>query len=174
LAERSALCFAEGCATVASMAMQPLTQAIYNQMANDTGTGGLVPMLASGTSSIFMYAPVPSASTRPFVVCANSIKDKPVDTKNSSGREVTRLIGCYDSSTGTYDTVEAIAERVRILFHRVILTVTGYTMILAEASGPIIAPADDQMTDYVRMVTPSTPVLAPFGLLVPVRWILTD
>ncbi len=156
------------------MAMQPLTQAIHDKMANDTGTGGLVPMLESGASSIFMYAPVPSASRRPFVVWAHSSTAHPVDTKNSSGREVTRLIGCYDNSTGTYDTVEAIAERIRYLFHRQILTVTGYTMILAEAHGPIIAPADDQMTDYVRMVTPSTPVLAPFGLLVPVRWILTD
>lgn len=151
------------------MAMQPLTQAIYNQMANDSTLTG---MLSSGASSIFMYAPVPSASTRPFVVCANSIADQPFDTKTTTGREVTRLIGCYDVSTGTYDTVEAIAERVRTLFHRVILTVAGYTMILAEAKGPIIAPADDQMTDYVRMVTPSTPVLAPFGLLVPVRWVL--
>lgn len=153
------------------MSMQPLTQAIYNQMANDST---LTAMLSSGASSIYMYAPIPSAATRPLIVCANSVADKAVDTKNSSGREITRLIGCYDNSTGTYDTVEAIAERVRFLFHRQILTVTGYTMILAEAKGPIIAPADDQMTDYVRMVTPSTPVLAPFGLLVPVRWILTD
>lgn len=153
------------------MAMQPFTQAIYNQMANDST---LTAMLSSGASSIYMYAPIPSEATRPLIVCANSIADKPADTKNSSGREVTRLIGCYDNSTGTYDTVEAIAERVRYLFHRQILAVTGYTMILAEATGPIIAPADDQMTDYMRMVTPSTPVLAPFGLLVLVRWILTD
>ncbi len=153
------------------MAMQPLTQAIYNQMANDSTLTGMLSTY-SGGPAIFMYSPIPSAATRPLVVCANSIEDKPFDTKTSTGREVTRLIGCYDVSTGTYDTVEAIAERVRYLFHRQILTVTGYTMILAEAKGPIIAPADDQMTDYVRMVTPSTPVLAPFGLLVPVRWIL--
>jgi hypothetical protein len=157
------------------MAMQVLTQAIYNQMANDnTGAGNLVSQLStySGGPAIFMYAPVPGAATRPFVVCANSIVDKPFDTKQTTGREETRIIGCYDVSTVSYDIVEAIAERVRFLFHHVMLPVTGYTMILAEASGPIIAPADDQMTDYVRMVTPSTPVLAPFGLLVTVRWII--
>jgi hypothetical protein len=153
------------------MAMQPLTQAIYNQMATDTT---LTALLASGASSIFMYAPISGTPTRPLIVSANSIKSEPFDTKTSTGRDVTRLIGCYDnSSSNAYDTVEAIAERVRFLFHRQILTVTGYTMILAEAHGPIIAPADDQMTDYVRMVTPSTPVLVPFGLLVPVRWIIT-
>lgn len=153
------------------MAMQPLTQAIYNQMATDST---LTALLASGASSIFMYAPISATATRPLIVSANSIKSEPFDTKTSTGRDVTRLIGCYDnSSSNAYDTVEAIAERVRFLFHRQILTVTGYTMILAEAHGPIIAPADDQMTDYVRMVTPSTPVLVPFGLLVPVRWIIT-
>jgi hypothetical protein len=153
------------------MAMQALTQAIYNAMAGDTTLTGMLSTY-SGGPAIFMYAPVPGAATRPFVVCANSIVDRPFDTKNSTGREETRIIGCYDVSTVSYDIVEAIAERVRFLFHHIMLPVTGYTMILAEASGPIVAPADDQMTDYVRMVTPSTPVLAPFGLLVTVRWII--
>lgn len=153
------------------MAMQALTQAIYSTMSGDTTLTG---MLASGAASIFMYAPVIGTPTRPFVVCANSVVDQAFDTKQSIGREETRIIGCYDVSTVSYDIVEAIAERVRFLFHHnTTMSVTGYTVILAEASGPIIAPADDQMTDYIRMVTPTPSVLAPFGLLVTIRWILT-
>ena len=159
------------------MAMQALTQAIYNAMAGDTTLTGMLSTY-SGGPAIFMYAPVPGAATRPFVVCANSGcqtgRSTPKNSNWARGDAHYRLLTMFRRShmTGGVGQSEAIAERVRFLFHHIMLPVTGYTMILAEASGPIVAPADDQMTDYVRMVTPSTPVLAPFGLLVTVRWII--
>ena len=68
-----------------------------------------------------------------------------------------RDVRCYADADGSAITVEAIAERVRALLHRQTISVTGFGMMVAECSGPIVA---DEPDAYGRVVT--------------VRYILTE
>ena len=72
------------------------------------------------------------------------------DTKTKRGREITRDIRCYADASGDAITLETIAERVRALFHRVDISVTGFKIINSEVAGPITIDDNDA---YGRVLT---------------------
>jgi hypothetical protein len=129
--------------------MSVLTQAIYNRLAAD---GTLTALLATyaGEPAIFTTDPAPGDATMPYIVTAGEVAQEPFDTKQSRGRTATRDLRCYTAAGGSAATVEAIAERVRVLLHRQSLTITGHTWIITECSGPIVA---DEQDAYGRIVT---------------------
>ena len=126
-----------------------LTAAVYDRMAGDAT---LVALLAEyeGEPAIFTADPAPGNATLPYIVSAGEVAQSASDTKTTRGRQVWRDIRCYAPATGSVETVEGIAERVRTLFHRHELEVDGYETYIAECSGPIAADEEDA---YGRIVT---------------------
>lgn len=129
--------------------MGAVTRAIYDRLASDSV---LTAMLAvyRGRPAIFT-APPPGDAPYPMIVTIGNVTDDPDDTKTSRGREVRRDIGCYTKATGSMADLEAVAERVRQLFHRATLAVDGYRVWLCEASGPVLGETDQ--TVYGLVVT---------------------
>lgn len=132
--------------------MSQITQAIYDRMAEDTGVGGLTSMLATYEEepAIFTVDPVPKNADLPYIVSAGDVAASPWDTKDKQGREVWRDVRCYASANDSAMAIEAIAERVRWLFHRRPLVVAGQECIVAECSGPVSA---DESDAYGRIIT---------------------
>jgi hypothetical protein len=129
--------------------MSVLTQAIYNRLAGD---GTLTAMLNTydGAPAIFTTDPAPGNATMPYIVTAGEVAQEPFDTKQSRGRTATRDVRCYTAAGGSAATVEAIAERVRTLLHRQLLTIADHEWLLTECSGPQVA---DEQDAYGRIVT---------------------
>lgn len=126
-----------------------LTAAIYDRMAGDAALTALVASFDGGPA-IFTTDPAPEDATLPYIVSAGEVAQSPNDTKTTRGRQVWRDIRCYAPATGSAETVEEIAERVRALFHRHRLEVDGHETWIAECSGPIAADEEDA---YGRIVT---------------------
>lgn len=130
--------------------MSVLTAAVYDRMAGDATLTG---MLATykGEPAVFTTDPVPGDATLPYIVTAGEVAQSPFDTKTSRGRRAFRDVRCYASAQdGSAIVVEAIAERVRALFHRYELTVTDFGVIVANCVGPIVA---DEQDAYGRILT---------------------
>jgi hypothetical protein len=102
---------------------------------------------------IFTSDIAPELAPRPYILTGGNVSDEPVDTKNSLARRVHRDIRIYDDSNqgGSTVRIDAIAERVRALFHRVNIPVTGFATIYCTAHGPIAAPTDETL--YGRVIT---------------------
>lgn len=118
-------------------------------MAND---GALAGMLATyeGEPAVFTTDPAPGDAALPYIVSAGEIVNTPFDTKTTRGNQLWRDVRCYDHASGSAQRVEAMAERVRALFHRQALIVPGFVWIWAECAGPIAA---DEQDAYGRIVT---------------------
>lgn len=129
--------------------MSASTPAFYDRMANDLALAALLSTYG-GRPAVFTTDPAPGDATFPYVVTAGEVSQPPFDTKTTRGREITRDVRCYDDASGSVIRVEAIAERVRALFHRQWIAITGFNWILAECSGPIAA---DERDAYGRIVT---------------------
>lgn len=130
--------------------MGAITQAFYNRLAGDAPLTALLSRY-NGAPAIFTIEPVPEDARLPFIVAIGDVATSPFDTKTTRGRDIARDIRCYTEATGSAADVEAIAERVRVLFHRYRLAVAGFGTVLAIASGPSIAPTDE--TVYGMLVT---------------------
>lgn len=130
--------------------MGAITAAFYNRLSGDATLAG---MLAAyqGSPAVFTDPDVPEGAMPPYVHSAGNVAASPFDTKTSRGREITRDIACVVAAAGGMAACEAIAERVRVLFHRHRLDVAGYGTMIAEASGPIAVPTDG--TRYALAVT---------------------
>jgi hypothetical protein len=126
-----------------------LTEALYDKLAGDPTLVGLLATY-NGAPSIFTIDPAPEGADLPFIVAAGHVVDLAWDTKTTRGRDVWRDIRCYSDADGSAITVEAIAERVRALLHRTEISVTGFTRVVAECSGPVAA---DEQDAYGRVVT---------------------
>lgn len=126
-----------------------LTQAIYDKLAAD---GPLTALLAtySGAPAIFTTDPAPGDAELPYIVSAGAVSQAPWDTKTTRGRDLIRDVRCYAAADGSAAAVEAIAERVRALLHRQPLTISGYTWILSDVNGPIVA---DERDAYGRIIS---------------------
>ena len=130
--------------------MSVLTAAVYDRMANDATLAALITE-DKGLPAVFTQDPAPGDATLPYIVTAGEISQAPWDTTNSRGRRAFRDVRCYASAKeGSAVTVEAIAERVRALFHRYTLTVDGFGVIVADCRGPISA---DEQDAYGRILT---------------------
>lgn len=129
-----------------------ITQAFYTRLSGDTATGKLVSMLGTQGSrpAIYTYWAAPAATSGLYVIVTGNTISTPNDTKNSRGRIVERRIYVFGPAGGSTAAVDAAAERIRALFHRHALTITGKTVYIAVAEGPIEAPTDDSL--YGRMV----------------------
>ena len=126
-----------------------LTAAKYDRLSGDATLVALLGVYAGGPA-IFTTDPAPGNATLPYLVAAGNVADAAFDSKNSRGRRPMFDVRCYAPATGSAATVEAIAERVRALFHRHRLAVDGHTTWVAEASGPVVA---DEKDAYGRIVT---------------------
>jgi hypothetical protein len=126
-----------------------ITAAFQSRMANDATLAALLATY-DGVPAVFTTDPVPGDATLPYVVSAGEAVNMPFDTKTTLGRKIWRDVRCYDSANGSAVKVEAIADRVRVLFHRQSFLIPGFAWILAECSGPIVA---DEQDAYGRIVT---------------------
>lgn len=129
--------------------MLALTEAVYNRMVGD---GTLTALLATyrDEPAVFTTDPAPGDAALPFIVSAGQWSDSPNDTKTTRGRDVFRDVRCYADRDGSVDVVEAIAERVRTLFHRYSLFIEGFGVVVARCTGPVSA---DEQDVYGRIVT---------------------
>ncbi len=125
--------------------MNALTQAVYNLLQADSTLAGL---LASyqGAPAIVTASPVPYGVPRPYLVTAQPLHDEAFDGKNTTlGRIIHQDVRVVTDASGSSQLIDAIAERVRSLLHRQSLAVAGYTMIVADVSGPVSAPSDPRV-----------------------------
>jgi hypothetical protein len=134
-----------------------LDAAFYNRMAGDHTLTGLLASYpdAEATSgempAIFTDREVPEDATLPYIESFGQLSDVPDDDKITVGREVHRDIFCF-TERGQTDTLNQIADRVKTLFHRHALEITGATTISASVSGPIPAETDDTLIGVVLTV----------------------
>lgn len=129
--------------------MNVLTAAIYDRLASEVE---LVALLAvyNGSPAIFTVDPVPGDAALPYLVTAGTVAQSPFDTKTTRGRDVLRDVRCYAEADGSAVVVEAIAEHVRAALHRLPLSISGFTWILSDCTGPIVA---DERDVYGRIIT---------------------
>jgi len=129
--------------------MGAISSAFYALLSADAN---LVAMLATyrGAPAIFTVDPPPADAVLPYIVTAGEAVHRPFDTKLTRGREIWRDVRCYANDTGSADTIEQIAERVRALLHRQIFSIDGFSIEVAECFGPIVA---DEPDAYGRVVT---------------------
>jgi len=131
--------------------MSILTEAFYNMLAGDAI---LVDMLATykGNPGVFTIDPVPGDARLPYVVTAGEAVQLPFDCKVTRGREAVRDVRAYAAANGDTTLIEAIAERVRYVFHRRPLTIGDHQWVLSNVVGPI---AVDEPDYYGRVVSVS-------------------
>ena len=122
----------------------PITQAIYDRMKDDQILAGKLASYKSA-AAIFTAEPVPFDAARPYIIAAGAVTDVSFDTKTEEGREVMRDIRVYCDASGTAEVVEAIALRLRDLFHRYRLPVEGFSTLIASVTGPIAIPTDEHI-----------------------------
>lgn len=132
--------------------MIALDNAIHGRINGDGTVTALLSMF-KGQRAIFVGDLLPPGVVPPYISSPPSFADAPNDAKNAIGRAISRDIGCYTLATGNTTTVDAIAERVRELFHRHPLVISGFATMIASASGPVVAPTDKTL--YGRIVTVS-------------------
>lgn len=130
-----------------------LTAAIYNKLANDATLTALLATYRSNPA-IFTADLIPEDALMPYVVLDNTWAQVDIGAKdNALDREISRDIRVYILRRYSIQQLEAIVERIRVLLHRVVLTVTGYTNIISIVKGPITAPREDHAIGAVLQVT---------------------
>ena len=133
--------------------MSAITQAIHGKLEGDTELTG---MLATyqGRPAIFTFEPVPEDAIRPYIIAAGHVSDnyEGISTKTRAGRDIVRDVRCY-ADRGEMVTLEDIAERVRELFHREPLDISGWDTIRVNASGPIAGPPEDTVHGLIVTIS---------------------
>ena len=119
--------------------MSALTIAIRGILQADATLKGLLSVYRTTGAAVFSDPP-PQDANLPYIVISHSVASAPFDTKTTKGRAVERDIRCYASVGSDHTKLEAIAERVFALLHRQNITVTGFSLVIASASGPYAAP----------------------------------
>ena len=103
--------------------------------------------------AIFTYEPIPEPVVGPYIITSGDVADVPEDTKDTTGRRITRDIRLYAPASGTAEVIEGLAEIIRTLFHRVDLTVTGHKCIYTNVTGPIEVDEVLEALVYARILT---------------------
>ena len=129
--------------------MTAISKAFSDVLSADVTLAGLLASYG-GSPAVFTADPAPADAVKPYVVTAGEAVHRPFDTKLTRGREIWRDVRCYANDTGSADTIEQIAERVRALLHRQIFSIDGFSIEVAECFGPIVA---DEPDAYGRVVT---------------------
>lgn len=125
------------------------TQAIFDVMNADSLLVGLVSQF-DGQPAIFTMKEVPPDALRPYIWSYSDITNVPFESKTNLGRDVTRDIWCVDDDKGDEDLVMEIANRVRDIFHRTVMTI-GIGNMRTVALGPRLGMSGDDVT--ARIVT---------------------
>jgi len=131
--------------------MLEVTQALFTALNSDgtlTAQLGTVDVGAGAIPSIFngeMVVEEPEPTIFPFIVFSLT-EDSYDGVKGQDAREVGYEILIAGGEALIYDkeTLATIAERIRVLLHKVILSVTGWTMTVALVDGPVYAGFNDQ------------------------------
>jgi hypothetical protein len=129
--------------------MSVITQSLYDRLSGDATLVGLLGAYG-GQPAIFTTDPAPGDAVLPYIVTAGEVAQSPADTKNSRGRQLMRDVRCYAADSGSAETIEAIAERVRFLLHRYELVISSWQTVIADCTGPVVA---DEKDAYGRIVT---------------------
>jgi hypothetical protein len=129
-----------------------LTTAFVARLKTDATLLALLAKYPAGGAdpAVFSFDPVPEDAALPYIVTAGEFAVTPQDTKTTRRRDAFRDVRVYADAAGSAVTVEAIQKRVRELFHRFPLVVTGFTTVIARASGATIV---DEKDVYGRVVT---------------------
>lgn len=135
--------------------MSVITAAVYDRLAGDPTLVDLVSVY-KGNPAIFTVDPAPGDAELPYIVTAGEVSQAPFDTKTTRGRDLIRDVRCYAAEDGSAVVVEAMAERVRALLHRQLLTISGFTWLISDVSGPIVA---DESDTYGRIVSLSLVIM---------------
>lgn len=108
----------------------------------------------SGEPSIFTRRPVPSEAQYPMIVVNPDIAITDQDALRSKRPIVTKDVIVYGDQPDGYRVVEQLGYAIRELFHRerFSIDVDGYDVVQIVASGPNVAPTDDDKT-VGRVVT---------------------
>lgn len=137
--------------------MKVATKAIYDRLVGDATLVSLLggntynPAGAAGAlPPVFSPRPIPSDAPLPLVAI-HPISGANFDSKTHRGRDLLYDISVFTKATGSEVALEDIVERVRLLLHRYLLSVTGWTTLIAEVTGPVEAPADETL--YGRTLT---------------------
>ena len=121
--------------------MSALSAAFYSTLSGDATLTNVLKQW-EGRPAIFTYEPVPKDVELPYVITAGEIANEPNDSKDTTGRRITRDIRVYTDRTGSTAAIESLAERIRTLFHRSSISITGFKTIYVNVSGPRIADED--------------------------------
>lgn len=124
--------------------MSAVAQALYARLAGDAALTVLLSTY-EGTPAIFTGKLVPEDADRPYLWIPAAMTDQPFDTKIELGRDTEREVWVVCDNAGSMAPVETIAERVRALLHRAAFPISGGSVIIAEARGPVGAPSDDSV-----------------------------
>jgi len=127
------------------------TQAIFDVMNADTLLVSLISQF-DGEPAIFTMKEVPPDAVRPYIWSYADITNTPFESKDLRGRDVTRDIWIVDDDKGDEDLVAEIANRVQLIFHRVVMSI-GIGNMRTIASGPRVGESGDDIT--ARIVTVS-------------------
>lgn len=107
-----------------------------------------------GDPAVFADA-VPADARAPWVVVGDVGEVEGAGSKTRSGRDLLRDITVItDAETDTGSLVKALADAVRLLFHRsTSLAVSGFaTLLVHVVSGPVVAPTDERLRGRVVSV----------------------
>lgn len=129
--------------------MSILTPGIYDKLAGDATLIGLLAEY-KGSPAIFTTDPAPGDADKPYIVTVGEVSQAPFDTKTTRGREAIRDVRCYAEANGSAVVIEAIVERVRALLHRQPIVIDGFTWLVSNVTGPIVA---DERDVYGRIVS---------------------
>ncbi len=135
--------------------MSAFSSGFYTILSGDTTLtnllGTFTPTTGSARPAIFTYEPIPKNVEGPYVITVGEISDEPaLDTKDSTGRRIVRDIRAYVPAKGSTAAIETIADRIRVLFHRVSVSMSGFTTIYVNVSGPIVL---DELDVYGRVLS---------------------
>lgn len=123
--------------------------------------GTLAALLSTyaGAPAVFTDRPVPDDAEAPYVFVSESVFDGSFDTLKQFGRDFAKDVWVVFPPNQTKD-LKTAAERVRTLFHKQPLSVTGFQTVQVFASGPVGGfPEDtrgagqDNIPEIARIVT---------------------
>lgn len=126
------------------MADLDLSAAFYSALSSDPSITTPLGAYLSG-KSIFTRRPVPESALYPMIVVSPDITVTNEDALVSRRPMVVRDVIAYGEQDSDYRIVENLGYLIRDKFHRQkdSLTVTNYQIIDIVASGPFVAPTDD-------------------------------
>lgn len=127
--------------------------AIYAAITGDATITGLLSEYNTNPA-VFTRRPIPADASYPYIVINPDAAINDFDALNSDRPMIIRDIAVYGQQPDDYRVVEQVGYLLRELFHRnrFSLTNADYNIVQITATGPSVAPVDDDHT-VGRMVS---------------------